>query len=158
MLLFAGAAQAGDAPVRVSATASASEVSVGQAFTVEVRGEGPAGTIWDFPAAPGDEKLELQAELPTPGATPTPGAQRYRAAAFVVTDARVPAIKVRYRLPGGASGEVQTAPIQLQITTLLPKDPAEHKLADIRSPVGLPLGASFGALVATAVVALGASG
>ncbi len=145
------------ADVKVTARATATEVSVGQRFVVDVQASGPAGTTWTFPMKAGDDKVELQ---PAPTPATGQGAFSYEAAAFAVGDVAVPAITVKYRLPDGSEGEARTEPIPLHIVSLLPKDEAERKLADIRGPVKLPLGPFFWggltalALLVAAVIAL----
>lgn len=127
---------------------------MGQRFTVTVEATGPAGTVWTFPMKAGDENVELQ-PAPTPAAGQ--GAFAYEAAAFAVGDVAVPAVAVKYRLPDGTEGEAKSEPIPLHIVSLLPKDEAERKLADIRGPVKLPLGAFFwGGLTLLALVIAGA--
>jgi hypothetical protein len=149
------AALAGD--VKVTAKATATEVSVGQRFVVDVQATGPAGTTWTFAMKAGDDNVELQ---PAPTPAVGQGAFSYEAAAYAVGDVAVPAITVKYRLPDGAEGEAKSEPIPLHIVSLLPKDEAERKLADIRGPVKLPLGPFFWgglaglALLVAAAVAL----
>ena len=141
------------AEVKVTAEASATEVSVGQRFVVTVEASGPAGTAWTFPAEPGDEKVALR---PAPAQPPGGHAFAYEAAAFAVGEVSVPGTVVKYRLPDGSEGEARSEPIPLRIVSLLPKEEAERALADIRGPVKLPLGAFFWgglALAATAAAA-----
>lgn len=127
----------------VTAAASKTDVTVGETFTVEVTASGPAGTAWTFPAEAGDEQVELRpAQAPDTGERPA-GMRRYEAAAFALGEVRVPPIEVRYRLPDGTSGAVSTAAIPLRILSVLPKDPKEQKLADIRGPVGVGVGRAF---------------
>jgi hypothetical protein len=127
---------------KVAATASKTEVSVGEAFTVEVQATGPAGTTFTFPPEVVQETFELR--LAPPGESPLPpGRLRYVAAVFALGDAQVPAIPVRYRLGDGTEGEVITAPVALKVVSLLPRDKAEQKLADIRGPMGVPIGRAF---------------
>ena len=127
---------------KVAATASKAEVSVGEAFTVEVRAAGPAGTTFTFPPEIVQDTFELRSapagESPLP-----PGVHRYLAAVFALGDARVPAIPVRYRLGDGSEGEATTAPVALKVVSLLPRDKGEQKLADIRGPMGVPIGRAF---------------
>jgi hypothetical protein len=144
----------------VSASASKTDVTVGEPFTLEVTATGPEGTVWTFPAEAGDERVELR----TP-ASPAPAApaatHRYEATAFALGEVQVPAVEVRYRLADGGAGAVSTSPIPLRILSILPRDPKEQKLVDIRGPVTLAVGRAFwiasGALLllaATVAVAL----
>ncbi len=127
---------------QVAATAAKTEVSVGEPFMVEVRGTGPAGTTFTFPPEVVQESFELR--LAPAGSSPIfPGRQRYLATVFALGDAQVPAIPVRYRLGDGTEGEVTTAPVALKVVSLLPRDKREQKLADIRGPMGLPIGRAF---------------
>lgn len=127
---------------KAAATASKTEVSVGEAFTVEVRATGPPGTTFTFPPEVAQDAFELR---PAPaGASPLPpGVHRYLAAVFALGDAQVPAIPVRYRLGDGTEGEVATVPVALKVASLLPRDKGEQKLADIRGPMGVPIGRAF---------------
>jgi len=154
LLLMAGLALAAAAPT-VVATASKSEVSVGEVFAVEVRAEGPPGCTFMFPGDLAEESFELATATAPPGsAAPAPGVHRYRAAVFALGDVAVPAIPVRYRLADGTGGEIATAPIQLQVRTLLPKDKGEQKLADVRAPVRLSIGRLVWIFVAILVALL----
>ena len=142
-LLLTQAAAAPPAMPTVSATAAKTEVTVGEPFVVELKGAGPAGTAWTFPAEAGDEQLELRALAADPQAPPPPGTQRYEAVAFGIADVKVPAVRVSYRLPGGRTGEATSEPIPLQIASLLTRDPEQQKLADIRAPLPLGVGRPF---------------
>ncbi len=162
-LLLATTAQARIEP-EVSARASKTRLTVGERFEVEVKARGPQGTAWTFPPEAGDEKVELRAK---PGIAATNAAARresrsYLAAAFAVGEVTVPSIKVGYRLADGTEGELSTEPIPLRMVSLLPKDPQERKLADIRGPLGLSVGRAFylalvlaGALATVAAAAAG---
>ena len=144
--------------LRAVATASKTEVSVGESFTVEVRAEGPAGTTFEFSPEAVHETFELRTPPPDPRvAEQAPaGMHRYHAAVFAIGDAEVPAIPVRYRLADGTTGEIATAPIPLRVVSLLPKEKSEQKLADVRGPVGVPLARVFWFALAVAVLLLGA--
>lgn len=155
LLLLAAAALEGQEP-RVKAVASRAEVRVGEAFSVEVTATGLPGTTYTFPKDPGSESVELrEPEAPpagTPVPEPLPGTHRYQAAAFAVAEAEVPQIAVSYRLPDGTEGVAKTETIPLRIVSVLPKDPKEQKLADIRGPVPLRVAAAF--WIAVGVLAL----
>src|SRR5436190_16681478 len=159
--LFFSAAPCGaaDTPA-ATARASKSEVTVGETFTVEVHAVGPAGAIFDFPSETSQETFELRTapmpETKEPAHSLPPGTHLYQAAVFSVGDVEVPAIPVRYRLADGTTGEIRTAPIPLRVASLLPRDKSEQKLADVRPPVGVPLGRVFWAGVALVAVLLGA--
>jgi len=150
-LLLALAASAwpqGEEP-KATATAAKTEVTVGETFAVEVRATGPAGTTFTFPGEAVRETFELRTPAapgtPAPGGAspPPPDTHRYEAIVFALGEAEVPAIPVRYRLPDGALGEVETEPIPLKVVSLLPRDQDEQKLADIRGPVGVGIGRAF---------------
>jgi hypothetical protein len=131
---------------RAKAAASKAEVRVGEAFSVEVTATGPSGTRYTFPKDPGSESVELREPGPSPdgiAAEPAPGTHRYQATAFAVTEAEVPPLAVSYRLPDGTEGVAKTDAIPLRIVSVLPKDPKEQKLADIRGPVPLRVAAAF---------------
>ena len=127
---------------RAAATASKTDVSVGEAFTVLVEATGAAGTTFRFPPEVVQETFELRVAPAGPSPLP-PGVQRYVATVFALGDAQVPAIPVRYRLGDGTEGEVATAPVALKVVSLLPRDKGEQKLADIRGPMGVPIGRAF---------------
>jgi hypothetical protein len=107
-----------------------------------------------------EEGYELRAPLPpapAAGSPPPadPGVHRYAAAVFSLGEVEIGPIAVRYRRPDGQVGELRTEPLRVQVTSLLPKDPQEQKLADIRAPLGLGVGRAFWAGLATAAVLLG---
>jgi hypothetical protein len=150
---------AADAPaVRVTATPSKAEVTVGERFTVELHAEGPAGTAWTVPVDAGNEQVELHAEPAPASPPPAPPADasrmRYDAAVFALKDASVPEIIVKYRLPDGSEGEVKTAVAPLRVGSLLPKDEKERTLADIREPVPLGVGRAFWIAAAVSTLVL----
>jgi hypothetical protein len=158
-VLLAAAALAGQEP-RVKAVASRTEVRVGEAFGVEVTVTGPPGTTYTFPKDPGNESVELREPDASPAGTPLPeplpGTHRYQAAAFSVAEAEIPQIAVSYRLPDGTEGVAKTETVPLRIVSVLPKDPKEQKLADIRGPVPLRVAAAFWIAVGALAVLLAA--
>src|SRR5262249_54749091 len=84
-------------PVRVPATRSKSEVSVGEAFTLELDATGPAGTTYTFAAEASADALELRTPPPHPGssgaATATePGTHRYEATVYALGEVQLPAL------------------------------------------------------------------
>jgi hypothetical protein len=122
---------------------------------VEVAAEGPAGTWFSFPADAGNDRVELWT---APGAgPPNPSPHRYQALVLALGEVEVPGIVVRYRLPAGTEGETTTAPIPLRVVSLLPKDPREQKLAEIRGPLPLSIGGAFWAALALVVLAVAGS-
>jgi hypothetical protein len=133
------------APVQVTATPSRQEVTVGEPFTLEVEATGPAGTRFTFPAEASTDAFELRAitALPAASPEPRPGVQRYEAAVFALADVTVPPVSVRYRLPDGTEGEAASEPLVLKVASLLPKDPQQQKLADIRGPRPVGVAAVF---------------
>lgn len=132
---------ASDAP-RVTATASRTDLRVGESFVVELTGSGPPGTTFDFPKEAGNESVELRAS--EAGASPpAPGVRRYEGMALSLGDVDLPAVEVPYRLPDGSSGTASTEPIGLRVASVLPKDPKQQKLVDIRGPVPLAIGTPF---------------
>lgn len=153
-LVLLGATAEAKIDPEVSAKASKTRLTVGERFEVEVRARGPQGTAWTFPPEAGDDKVELRAK---PGVTSTNANARresrsYQAAVFAVGEVAVPSIKVGYRLSDGSQGELETEPIPLRIVSVLPKDPQDRKLVDIRDPLGLSIGRAF--YVALVVVAM----
>jgi hypothetical protein len=141
--------------VSVRATASKTEVTVGEAFTVEVRATAPAGTTFTFPGEAASDTFELRTPPPdtkSPAPAVEPGTHRYEAAVFALGEATLPPIPVRYRLPDGTSGEASTEELALKVVSLLPKDPQEQKLADIRGPQAVGIGRPFWVALAIALV------
>ncbi len=150
-ILLAATAQAQPS---LSAKASKTRLTVGERFQVEVRATGPRGTTWTFPPEAGDEKVDLRVSsgLASTNATSGHDGRRYQAAVFAADEVSVPSVTVRYRLPDGSEGELQTDPIPLHIVSVLPQDPQERKLADIRGPLGLSVGRAFYLALATATI------
>jgi hypothetical protein len=131
-------------PVAVKATASTAGVTVGETFTVDVEATGPPGTTYTFAGEASSDAFELRTPPPA-GASPAPGPgpHRYEATVYAFGDARVPPIPVRYRLADGTEGEASSEPIPLKVASLLPKDPQQQKLADIRGPLEVGIGRAF---------------
>lgn len=132
-------------PVTVAASASKVEVTVGEAFALELKAQGPAGTTFTFPAEATADAFELRTPPPPAGGgTPAePGAHRYEAAVYALGEATIPPIPVRYRLPDGTEGEASSPPVAVKVVSLLPKDPQQQKLADIRGPLEVGAGRAF---------------
>ena len=84
-LAFMLAAPAAFAQPLLKASASKAEVTVGEAFTVEVQATAPAGTMWTFPQDASSESVEMKA-------LPAEGVQRYQAMVFVLRDVSVPPV------------------------------------------------------------------
>jgi hypothetical protein len=153
-------------PVSARAVVSKVEVTVGEVFAVEVQATGPSGTTFTFPAEASTDSFELR--TPDPGAgspvnagvppppPPEPGTHRYQAAVFALGEAQVPPIPVRYRLPDGTEGAATTEAVPLTVVSLLPKDPQQQKLADVRGPVSVGIGRPFWMALVLALVFAGA--
>lgn len=137
--------------IKVTARASTTDVSIGQQFTVNVEVTGPPGATFTFPESAGDDKVELRLSPPPTDAMPSPKRRTYRAAAFVLEGAAVPAVTVGYRQADGSTGTGASQPIPLRIVSLLPKDPEGQKPADVRPPQGIPIGTPFWVACALAV-------
>lgn len=135
--------QAPPGPVRVTAGAGKSEVTVGEAFTIEVRAEGPAGTTFAFAGEASAGALELRSLPQTDAAAPAPGTHRYEAVLFDLGELTIPPIPVRYTLPDGTAGEAASLPLAIRVVSLLPKDPERQTLADIRGPASVSIGRAF---------------
>jgi hypothetical protein len=137
---------AAEAPT-ATATPSKTEVGMGEVFSVEVKVAGPAGTSWTFPADTGNDVVELTTPPPEPNQgtenAPAPDTHRYRASAFALGEVELPAIPVQYRLADGTRGEVSTGVVKLRVASVLPKDPSQQQLVDIREPQPLAFGAAF---------------
>jgi hypothetical protein len=163
----AGEDPASPPPVSVEASASREVVTVGERFTIELKATGPAGTEYTFPAGASEEAFELETPHPgagSPSATgepaggppPGPGAHRYDARVFALGDVEIPPIPVRYRLPDGTRGEAATKPLAVKVGSLLPKDPREQKLADVRPPRSASIGRAFWLALLAALALAGA--
>ncbi len=137
------------AEVTATAQASATEVTVGERFTVDVRLTGPAGAVWTCPERAGDDRVALRAAPEAPPAT-----CRYVASVFALGDAAVPPIEVGYRLPDGEGGTVTTSAVPVTVTSLLDGGAAADRLDDVRKPVKLPLPAWFWIAVGTLAAVL----
>lgn len=147
-------------PVRVTATPSKADVTVGETFTLEVRATGPEGTSYTFPGEAVSEAFELQTPPATAPVAPSPaplppGTHRYQAAVFTLGRAEIPPIPVRYQLPDGTTGEASTEPVKLRVVSLLPKG-EEPTLADVRPPVAVSVGVAFWVALGVALVLLAA--
>jgi hypothetical protein len=140
--------------VAVKATASRTEVTVGETFAIELKATGPPGTTYTFAREAEADAFELRTPPPNPQGTPAaePGTHRYEAAVFALGELEVPPIPVRYRLPDGTEGEASSEPFVLRVVSLLPKDPQEQKLADIRSPLSVGVGRAFWVALVVALV------
>jgi Domain of unknown function (DUF4381) len=158
-LAVLAASGAADSAVRVTATPSKSEVALGETFSLDVKATGPAGTVWIFPDQAGNDDVDVR----TPAAAPRTsapsedsGTHRYEAAAVALTDVAVPPIEVHYRLPDGTEGEASTEAVPLKVLSVLPKDPGEQTLADIRGPLSVPIAIVFWVAVAICAALLAA--
>jgi hypothetical protein len=144
-------AAAAASPVQVTAQPATTEPALAAPFVVTVEIVGPPGSRFTVPRAGGDGNLELVLEDPVPpGPADAPleiagpkATLRFRAQAFAVDEAAVPPIPVRFRLADGTSGETASAPVPLRIASVLPKDPQQRQLADLKGPVGLEIAPAF---------------
>jgi hypothetical protein len=147
--ILAGPAPASQGPT-VKATPSKNEVTLGETFGLDVEASGPPGTAWVFPAEAGNESVELGTLPPDPRAagSSTANVHHYRAAVFALGNVDIPPVTVKYGLPDGSEGETATAPVSVRVLSVLPKDPGQRTLADIRPPMGISIGAAFWAAAA----------
>jgi hypothetical protein len=155
-----GPATPAPSPVSVTATASRTDVTVGEAFTVELKAMGPAGTTFTFPGEAATDAFELRAQVAEAGAAaspaPEPGTRRYDAAVYALGKAEIPPIPVRYRLADGTEGEASSEGLSLRVATLLPKNTQEQKLADVRGPAPVSIGRAFWVALGTALALVAA--
>jgi cbb3-type cytochrome oxidase subunit 3 len=150
-------APAASSPVGVTATASTAEVTVGEPFEIVLEATGPAGTEYTFAGEAQADALELRTKaLGSEAPAPAPGTHRYDAVVFALGELQIPGIPVRYRLADGTSGEAASAPIPLKVVSLIPKDEADPKLADIRGPASLGIGRAFWIALALLLLLLAA--
>jgi hypothetical protein len=156
----AGPATPGPSPVSVTATASRTEVTVGETFTVELKAMGPAGTTFTFPGEAATDAFELRAQEADASAAaspaPEPGTRRYDATVYSLGEAEIPPVAVRYRLADGTEGEASSGAVSLRVASLLPKNPQEQKLADVRGPAPVSIGRAFWAALGAALVLVAA--
>lgn len=138
-------------PVQVTALPATTEPALAAPFAVTVEIVGPPGSRFTVPRAGGDGNLELVLEDPVPpGPADAPleiagprATLRFRAQAFAVDEAALPPIPVRFRLADGTTGETASAPVPLRIASVLPKDPQQRQLADLKGPVALEIAPAF---------------
>lgn len=147
-------------PVQVTAQPATTEPALAAPFAVVVEIVGPPGSRFTVPRGGGDGALELVLEDPIP---PGPGdapveiagpkaTLRFRAQAFAVDEAALPAIAVRFRLADGTRGETASAPVPLRVASVLPKDPQQRQLADLKGPVALEIAPAFWWALAAALL------
>lgn len=139
----------GDEAVRLTAEPSKSTVTVGEPFTVTVQAVAPAGTSWDFPVEVAADGLLLKV-VETSGEA---GAV-YQATVFTLDQATIPSISASYKLPDGSAGKVSSEPVVITVASLLPDDPAQQRLADLRPPVPLPAAPIFWLVLGLLLVGL----
>jgi hypothetical protein len=145
-------------PVSVTATASRTEITVGEPFAIELKATGPAGTTYTFAGEAAADALELRTPAPAPDAPlPEPGTHRYEAMLFALGEVEIPGIPVRYTLGDGTQGEASSLPIRLKVVSLLPKAESEQALADIRGPATVSIGRAFWVALAAALAVLAAA-
>jgi hypothetical protein len=159
-VLLAGAvlAQAGDQPggaCHAVMKPSKSEVALGDRFTVDVTGQGPAGATWTFPASVEGDQADLRAVPSKKGQAPPPGSQRYDAMALAIGDVTLPTLAVRCQLPGGKQEDATIAPATIKVTSVLPKRGDEQTLADIRPYVPVSAGWVFWVAVGLCILLVG---
>jgi hypothetical protein len=100
------------------------------------------------------EDFELHS-APEGGTPLPPGTQRYLAKVFALGEAHIPPIPIGYKLSDGTGGEIRTDSLTMRVTSLLPKEESEQKLADVRGPVSLPIGRAFWIAVGSLAVLIG---
>jgi hypothetical protein len=154
-----GQSAAAEAPVvTVLATPSTQEPTLGETFTIELKALGPPGTTYRFASGASEEEIELRTPEPDPQASPgaalEPGTHRYEAAVYALGEVEIGPIPVRYTLPDGTEGEVETAPLSFEVGSLLPRGGEEPKLADIKGPQTVGIGPLFWVVLAVALVLL----
>jgi hypothetical protein len=155
-LALAAPTSATEPSIQAIATPSKTELALGDSFAIEVKATGPAGIVWSFPDEAGNDEVEIRTSVssvsPPPRDEARPDVHRYDAAVYALSDVSVPPITVRYRLPDGTEGETTTAAVPLRVLSVLPKDPSDRKLADIRGPLAVPIAPAFWAAAAGALV------
>lgn len=155
-LVLAAPTSATEPPIQAVATPSKTELALGDTLSVEVEASGPAGIVWSFPDQAGNDEVEIRTPAssisPPPRDGPRPGVHRYDATVYALSDVQVPPITVKYRLADGTEGETATAAVPLRVLSVLPKDPSDRKLADIRGPLAVPIAPAFWAAAAGALV------
>ena len=152
--------------MQVTARPATTEPALAAPFAITVEITGPPGSRFTVPRGGGDDNLELVLEDPIPpGPAEAPleiagprATLRFRAQAFAIDEAAVPPIPVRFRLADGTSGETASTPVPLRIASVLPKDPQQRQLADLKGPVALEIAPAFwwalgAALLLTAALA-----
>jgi len=153
-------------PVQVSAHADKAEVTVGEAFSVELEATGPAGTTYSFPPLAQTDGAEMVSTPSGPSAaSPSgpasegplpPNRRRYEARVFALGEATLPALVVKYRLADGTQGEASAPALTVKVGTLLPKGEEQAPIADIRPPVSVGIAPEFWAAIGLGLLLLGA--
>ena len=102
-------------PVSVVATASKTEVSVGEVFTLELKATGPPGTTYEFAREAADEGFELRTPVPPTDAQASPlpaDVHRYEAVVFAhLEGARSPGSPFAIACRTARTGEAASAPV-----------------------------------------------
>jgi hypothetical protein len=134
VLVLAASARgrAEDLPVKVRAEKTS--VSVGETFRVEVDVPVPPGATCTFPTDTATESLDLRVH---PEPRPRPGHQAYDATAIALKDVAVPPLTVTCQLADGSSASKETEAIPIEVASVLPRDPKERQIVDIKPPVDI---------------------
>lgn len=149
-------------PVKATATASKTEVAIGEPFVLEVAVAAPAGSTFTFPGevlAEGFELRPIARPAGPAGSSPEPwppNVQRYEGTVFALSEASIAPLSVKVQLPDGLVEEAATAPVALKVKTLLPKQAEEQKLSDIKGPLDLDVGTAFWIAIAVGFVLVAA--
>jgi hypothetical protein len=125
------------------ATPSKTDVSVGELFAIDVRVTGPAGASFTFPseAVHEDSSCTRRPRATTPLPPGNASLSPPKCSRSVRRTSR--RSRSRYKLSDGTGGEVRTDSLTMRVSSLLPKEESEQKLADVRGPVALPIGRAF---------------
>jgi hypothetical protein len=160
-LLVASVAAAAD-PVIAAATLDRSTITVGDSAFLTVYADAETGyQVGDPKIAHTVGDLEVLEVLPS-GRSTRPGGIarwtfRYRVTAWIVADLTVPPIEIPYNGPNGVTGVTMTAPIVLQVASVIKDGEDTSDVKPLKPQLDLP--EAFAARlsrIALAVVALAA--
>jgi hypothetical protein len=75
---------------------------------------------------------------------------------FVLAEAKVPPLSLKYRLPDGREGTLTTEAVPVEVVSSLPKDADPQKIADVKGPLSLDIGRAFWVALGLGLVAVAA--
>jgi hypothetical protein len=126
-------------PVSLKVIPSEIRATVGDRLLVRVEVSAPAGVTFSPPVPIPGEGASLSLEPMKPPASDQPSAKNifyFQAQAFETGTVQIPAMSVDWKKPGGEGGKASSAPIAVEIVSVL-KGPQEAP-ADLKPPAQIP--------------------